>query len=135
MIELERLTVSEQPRGVPGARDRCRKCLPAETGALVVDGRVDLRRSFELGAELAGPRVEPAALPGWDRAVQRVAQQLVPEVIQAAQPRRVEDEVVDELLERLLERLRRHIHDAGEDLGDETAPDDGSGACGGLCLG
>jgi len=47
--------------------------------------------------------VESATLPGWNRAVERIAQQLVPKVVQAAHAGRVEDEVVDELLERRLE--------------------------------
>ena len=68
-----------------------------------MDRRVDLRRSLELGPELPGPSVKPATLRGWDRAVERVAQQLVPKVVQAAYAGRIEDEVVDELLERSLE--------------------------------
>ena len=56
--------------------------------------------------------------------VDRVAQELVPEVVQPARPGRLEDEVVDELLERGVKGIGRQIHDAGQDLGDEAATHD-----------
>ena len=47
---------------------------------------VDLRMPLELGTELARPRVEAAQIAERDAAVDRVAQQLVPEVDETAGP-------------------------------------------------
>src|SRR5688572_3905105 len=89
---------------------------------------VDLRMPLELSTELAGPRVEAAQITEGDAAVDRVAQQLVPEVDETASPGRIDDAVLHELLERLIERLRRDVHDAGQDVGHEAAADDRSGS-------
>ena len=134
-IELEGLAMSRQSGSVPGSHGGCLVRLAAEAGTLVVERGMDLRRAFEPGAELGGPSVEPPSLRGRDRPVERVAQQLVPEVVQVSGPGRIEDEVVHELLERRVERLGRHVHDPGEDLGDEAATDDGPRAGGGLSAG
>ena len=134
-IELERLAAGRQPGGLAGPGERRVEGLAAKPGALVVDRGVDLRRPLEPGPELAGPGVVPAPLRGRDRAIQRVAQELVPEVVQPAESGRVEDELVDELLERRLDRGRRHVHDPGQDIRDEAAADDRAGAGGRLGLG
>ena len=59
----------------------------------------------------------------------------MPEVVQPAEPGRVEDELVDELLEGRLDGGRGYVHDPGQDLGHEAPPDDGAGAGGRLGLG
>ena len=83
---------------------------------------MDLGRALELRPELAGAGVEAPTVGGRDRAVQRVAQELVPEVVQPAQAGRVQDELVDELLERPLDRLGRDVHDPGQDSGTKQRP-------------
>ena len=107
----------------------------AKTGSLVMDGRMDLGRSLEVGPELTGSRVKTTSLRGRDRAIERVAQELVPEVVEAANAGRIEDEVVDELLERRIEGGGRDVHDPGEDLRHEAPPDDRAGAGSRLGLG
>ena len=79
---------------------------------------MDLRRSFQLGTELAGPGVEAASLGNGDSPVQNVAQELMPEVVQAVTARWFEHDVVDKLLERHLEGSGRQVHDPGEDIED-----------------
>ena len=68
---------------------------------------MDLRLALELRAELAGPRVVAATVAAGHAAIDRVAQELVAEVVEPARARRLEDYVVDQLLERPVERLGR----------------------------
>ena len=105
-IELEGLAVGGQPRGIAGAGQGGIEGLATEAGALVMDRGVDLRCAFEPRPELTRPGMEPATLRVRDRPVQRVAQQLMTEVVQPAQARRVEDELVDQLLERRVQLAR-----------------------------
>ena len=105
-IELERLAAGGQPGGLTGARQRRVVRLAPQAGALVVDRGVDLRGALEPRPELTGAGMELAPIRRRDRAVQRITQELMPEVVQAAQAWRIEHELVDELLERRLERAR-----------------------------
>ena len=66
---------------------------------------MDLRMALELRAELPGPCVVAATVADRHAAVDRVAKELVAEVVQAPGARRLEDIVVDELLERRVECL------------------------------
>ena len=105
-VELERLAPRREPGRLAGTGERRVEGLATESRALVVDRRVDLRRALEPRPELAGPGVVAATFRGRDRPVERVAQELMAEVVQAPDPGRVEDELVDELLERRLDRAR-----------------------------
>src|SRR6185295_10354174 len=125
---------SGQPGGLTGTRQRRVVCLAPKPGALVVDRGVDLRGALEPRPELTRAGMEPAPIRRRDRAVQRITEELVPEVIQAAKAGRIKDELVDQLLERRLERPRRDVHDAGQDVGHEAATDDRTGARRGLGL-
>ena len=131
-VELEGLAPCRQTRRLACAREGRLERLPAETGPFVMDGRVDLRRALQPGSELACSRVVAAALRGGDRPVQRIAQQLVAEVVQPADAGRVQDELVDQLLERSLDRVRRQVHDPGEHVRHEAPADDRPGARGRL---
>ncbi len=93
---------------------------------------MDLRRSLELLSELTGASVQPAALALGQAAVEGVAQQLMAEVEQPAQPGWVEHVLVDELAQRSVEGVGGHVHDAGENLGHEAPPDHRAGAGHGL---
>ena len=125
-VELERLAPRRQAGGLAGTGEGRLERLAAEAGPLVVDGRVDLRGALQPRPELARPRVVAAALRGGDRPIQRVAQELVAEVVQPADAGRVQDELVDQLLERRLDRVRRQVHDPGQDVRHEAAADDGA---------
>src|SRR6185369_3918297 len=99
-IELERLATGRQPGSLTGSRQRRVVCLAPQAGPLVVDRGMDLRGTLEPRTELAGACMELPPVRRRDRAVQRIAEELVPEVIEAAKARRIEHELVDELLQR-----------------------------------
>jgi hypothetical protein len=90
---------------------------------------MDLVRTDQLGAELARPGVEATKLRGRNGVVQRVAEQLVTEVVIPAVDglERKEDRTLDELLERSVQILDLAIHDAGEDIRGEAATHHGCG--------
>ena len=67
--------------------------LAAQPGPLEVERRVDLGLALELRAELAGPGVEAAAVGERHAPVERVAQELVAEVVLGPRtPGAIEDE-------------------------------------------
>ena len=68
-----------------------------------MDGGVDLGGPFEVCSELTRPGVEPAPLAQGHAPVDRVAQELMPEVVQTTGAGCFEDEIVGELLERGVE--------------------------------
>ncbi len=85
-----------------------------------------LRLTLELGPELARPGMEPAPIGRRDTAIDRIAQELMTEVVQTAVSGRPEHAVVDQLLERRIDRFGRDVHDPGQDLRHEAPPDDGA---------
>ena len=104
--------------------------LLAESGPLEVERRVDLRLRPRAPAPNSPARAWIAAAVAHRRApIERVAQQLVAEVVVAVvdRPEVEQDAVVDQLLERLVELPGREVHDPGEHLRHEAAPDDRAG--------
>ena len=105
-IELERFAMGGQARRVARAGQRRIECQPTQTRPLVVQRRMDLGLAFE--------RAPNSPARAWNRrrsadrhaAVDRITQELVLEVEDPAQPRRIEDEMVDELLEGSLDAPR-----------------------------
>ncbi|HET9681741.1 MAG TPA: hypothetical protein VFP19_06855 [Candidatus Limnocylindrales bacterium] len=72
--------------------------------------------------------MEPSPVRRRYVSVDRIAQELVAEVVLAANAGCLEDAVVDELLERRLDGLDGHVHDAGQDVRHEGAANDRAGA-------
>ena len=96
---------------------------------------MDLGLALELHPELRGTRVQVAEVGLRERPVDRVAQELVAEVVEPTGARRVEDALVHQLAERIGQGRDGRIHDPGEDLGHEAAADDGARAGDRLRLG
>ena len=71
--------------------------------------------------------MEAAKLGGRDRAIEDVAEELVPVVEPARVAGVVQIRLLDELLERRVEVRQRPVHDPGEHLRDEAAADDCAG--------
>ena len=130
LVELERLLAGRDPARLAGGGERGAEGLGSEAGALVVARRVDDARPIEVHHELSRLGVEPAQLRRWHGAVDRIAQQLVSEVVVAAVDvvEGIDDRRVDELLERRLELGKRPVDDPGHHVGREAAPDHGARA-------
>ena len=111
-----------------------RKASRLQPRALVVDRGVDLRPALQRLAKLTRPRVQPATFRLRQGPVDRVAQQLMAEVVQAAHARCVEDVLVDELPERPLQGFDGNVHDSGQDVGYEATADQRSCPGDGLSL-
>ena len=99
------------------------ECLGRHPGSLEVDRRVNLRRPFQVLAELGGASVKAPALALGQAPVEGVAQQLVAKVEEPTQSGRVEDVLVDEFAQRLVEGIRGHVQDARENLRHEATAD------------
>src|SRR5438309_2982687 len=113
-VELERFAMRGQSRRVTSSGKSCLERALSEPRHLVVEGRMDLGLTLELCPELAGTRVIPPPVGDRDAPVDRVAQELVAEVDEAARTVGIEDGLIDQLLDRRLDRLRREVHDPGE---------------------
>ena len=126
-VELERLPpTGDRARGArPG--QCCPVGLRSKTGPLEVHRRVDLRRADQERPELGRAGVEMTQLGRPDGGVQRVPEELVAEVIEAAieEVEREQERLLDQLGERRLQVGDRTIQAAGKDLGHEAATDDG----------
>ena len=103
--------------------------LAAQARALVVRRRVDLRLAFEQRAELCRPGVQLPQVGGRDVPVQRVAEQLVPEVVVAlsTQPNVNRNPLSTSSSSASSRSFTGRSMHAGEHLGHEAAPDDGAG--------
>ena len=110
-VQLERLAATRH--GARGLRARQRRPvrLRPKAGALEMDAGVDVGGALDQPAELADPRMEPAQLRGRDDAVQRVAKQLMTEVVEALieEVERVQERLLDQLPQRRVELLERAV--------------------------
>ena len=133
--QLESLPMGRHRHGLLRSGEGCPERFLGHPGPLEMDGCVDRRRALQQAAELGRPSVVAAALARRDRPIERIAQELVPEVVLLVVADRIEDVVVDELLDRIVEGLDGEVHDPGEDGRHERPPEDRSGAGDGLRLG
>jgi len=96
---------------------------------------VDFGSALERGTVLAGSRMKAAPIRGWDRAVERIPQELMAKVVTAFGAEWVQHAVIDELLQRRLDGGHGQVHDPGENLRHEAPPDHGAGTRNRLGLG
>ena len=129
-VELERLAMRVDPgRGGRGSERRGER-LVMQAGPLEVHRGVDLHGVREGGLELGSAAVEATKVAGRHVVIERIAQQLVPEVelplVHGVEG--IEDAGLDELVERLVEVGDRPIHDPGQHVGEEAPSEHGARA-------
>ena len=113
--------------GLEGFRPEAR---PLEMGR-----GVNLGRTLERGAELAGAGVQSPSGRRRNASVERVTQELVAIVEEPVGAGRFEERPVNEFHQGSIERRQRQIHDARKDFWHEAPADDGAGLRNGLGLG
>ncbi len=90
---------------------------------------MDFGRALERGPEFAGASVIATPVRLRRASIQRIAQELVAEVVVTRIDRAevVQEPMVDQFLERRLQLGHRAIHHAGQDRRHEAAPEDRAG--------